>query len=282
MISVLTPSFNYAQFIRMSLDSVRLQDQVDVEHVVMDGASTDETPQILNTYGGLLWNSQSDKGQSDALNKAFSRSSGDWIAWLNADEFYLPGALAALHRRAMQTNADVVFGDFLLADGDAEFQRLVALRELSSFALRNYGTVVPTCSVLIRRSILGEEPWDPELRKVMDWDLWLRLWTQGVKFTYLSQPIGVFLNHGANVTAIATPSDDVEIVGLERKYGVAAIRRFAPVLRFAGNVDHLSRKMLNGSKVRERRAQKYGVGLKLDWMSSPTSLQNVQGAMSKL
>src|SRR5437868_5073964 len=98
LFSVLTPSFNYGRYIDDALLSVERQEDVaGVEHIVQDGASTDDTVQHLQARGeSLRWVSEQDAGQSDALNRAMRVSRGDVIGWLNADEFYLPGALAAV------------------------------------------------------------------------------------------------------------------------------------------------------------------------------------------
>src|SRR5579862_7410240 len=86
-VDVLTPSFDYARFIGDALDSVRLQTRVTAHHYVQDGGSSDATVELLKRTDGVSWQSRPDRGQSDALNTAFSRGSAPWVAWLNADEF---------------------------------------------------------------------------------------------------------------------------------------------------------------------------------------------------
>jgi glycosyltransferase involved in cell wall biosynthesis len=108
-VSVLTPSYGYGRFIGDALESVKRQDGVSVEHIVQDAGSEDETIDILRGYGERLrWRSEPDRGQSDALNKALQLARGRWVAWLNADEFYFPGALQALVAIGDKTKADVV------------------------------------------------------------------------------------------------------------------------------------------------------------------------------
>ena len=92
--SILTPSFNSGKYISRSIESVLKQDYSNWEHIIADGASTDDTVSILKSYSHLSWTSEKDKGQSDAMNKAFERSTGDLIIYLNADDELKPGALS--------------------------------------------------------------------------------------------------------------------------------------------------------------------------------------------
>src|SRR4249919_3843647 len=108
-VSVLTPSYGYGRFIADSIESVIRQDGMRIEHIVQDGGSEDETLNVLRSYGDhVTWTSEPDKGQSDALNKALAMATGRWVAWLNADEYYLPGGLASLIQEGERSGTDVV------------------------------------------------------------------------------------------------------------------------------------------------------------------------------
>src|SRR5215212_4667074 len=89
-LSVLTPTFRSGRFLANNLASVRGS---GAQHVVMDGGSDDGSVELLDAASDVVWRSEPDDGQSDALNKALVEATGDWIGWLNADEFYLPGVL---------------------------------------------------------------------------------------------------------------------------------------------------------------------------------------------
>ena len=139
-VTVLTPSYNYGRFIEDALLSVRCQRGPSVEHVIQDGGSTDNTPQILaDDSGHIDWTSEPDRGQSDALNRALSRATGRWIAWLNADEFYLPGSLACLVEQGERSGADVVYGECVIVDEAGSVVRLLPQYRFSSRVLRSYG-----------------------------------------------------------------------------------------------------------------------------------------------
>jgi len=103
--SILTPSYNSAKYIEHAIKSVQAQSYTNWEHIVIDGASTDSTVEILKNYPHIQWASKPDRGQSDAMNKAFVRSSGDVIIYLNADDELKNDALAKF-KDAFESNPD--------------------------------------------------------------------------------------------------------------------------------------------------------------------------------
>jgi glycosyltransferase involved in cell wall biosynthesis len=110
-ISILTPSYNSGKYIERAILSVLLQGYNDFEHIITDGGSTDNTQNILKKYPHLKWVSEKDRGQSDAMNKAFAMSSGDIIGFLNADDEYEPGAFNHVAEIFNVKNPDVIVGN---------------------------------------------------------------------------------------------------------------------------------------------------------------------------
>src|ERR1700733_2213211 len=114
MISIITPSFNQGAYIEQTIRSVLHQNFEHVEHIVVDGGSTDGTVDILKRYPHLVWVSEKDRGQADALNKGLALAKGDIVGWVNSDDYYehdIFGSVAACFQRS---NAQWVVGN--LAD----------------------------------------------------------------------------------------------------------------------------------------------------------------------
>jgi glycosyltransferase involved in cell wall biosynthesis len=91
-ISIITPSYNQAQFIEETIRSVLLQGYPELEYIIIDGSSTDSSVEIIKKYEPWLtyWISEKDKGQTYAINKGFARATGEIIAWINSDDYYMP------------------------------------------------------------------------------------------------------------------------------------------------------------------------------------------------
>jgi GT2 family glycosyltransferase len=253
-IDVLTPSFGYGRFLNDALESVRRQHGVRATHYIQDAGSQDETLQVLENAPDVVWESRPDRGQSDALNLAYGRGSAEWIGWLNADEFYLSGALKALVNAASRSSADVVFGDVAFVDNDGRFLRLRGGHGMITPALRHYGMFLPSCGTLLRRAVLDAAPWDVGLRRLMDWDLALRLVEKGAVFRYVPVTVAAFRIHDAQVTAQPAAAHADEYERVRSRYSIHATRQAA----LGGRLLHVLAKISNGAYVREWRAgQRY-------------------------
>ncbi len=109
-ISIVTPSYNQGQFIEQTIRSVLLQGFPNLEYIVIDGGSTDQSVEIIRRYSAWLshWVSEPDSGQSAAINKGFSRATGELFAWLNSDDWYMPAALPRVAQLAMTHSGAMV------------------------------------------------------------------------------------------------------------------------------------------------------------------------------
>jgi glycosyltransferase involved in cell wall biosynthesis len=266
-VSVLTPSYGYGRFIADAIESVLYQEGISVEHIVQDGLSQDETVDVLSRFEGrIVWASEPDRGQSDALNKALSKATGAWIGWLNADEFYLPGSLATLVEHGERTAADIVYGDCVFVDADGNVQRLLPLHRFNARILRDYGCFVQSNAVLIRRSVLGEAPWDPTMRRIMDWDLFMNLTTRGARFVHLVYPIGAFRAHADRVTG-KPPSDESEYDAVASRYGLPRDVHERQRASRRGRWLHPIYKFIDGAYVRQLGARSLR-GRNIRWFAS--------------
>lgn len=270
-LSVVTPSFGYAHYLRDAIDSVSGQQGITVEHIIQDGGSTDGTVELLESLGDAVdWVSETDDGQSDALNRALRRARGRWVAWLNADEFYLPNGLTTLVRAGDSLGADVMYGDTVFSDGEGRLTRLVPQHPFSSAMLRSYGCFISTVSCVVRRDALGADPIDPGMRRMMDWDLYLRLENEGCRFEYTPVPVGVFRAHDTRVTATERRGFFQRLNledGFGREYDIVRQRYGAMRARRLGHMAHGVAKLRSGAYRRQLRARGVAGG-SLRWFAS--------------
>jgi glycosyltransferase involved in cell wall biosynthesis len=120
-LSIVTPSFNSIHTIRATIDSVASQDYSDVEHIVVDGGSTDGTIEVLKGCSKLRWVSEKDEGHYHAMDKGTRMASGEVVAILNADDCYRPGVLSEVAAAFKKhPDWDALFGDIVFVDGDGQ------------------------------------------------------------------------------------------------------------------------------------------------------------------
>lgn len=199
--SIITPSFNSARFIEATIASIESQDYPDVEHIVMDGGSTDGTADILRRHSRIQWVSEKDEGQSDALNKGFARCTGEILAWQNADDLYAPGAFRAV-ADFFRDNPfiDLVYGYYQNIAEDGSWICDVRPREwnLWQFAHGRFVPMQPT--VFWRRRVhktVG--PLDRDLHYCMDVDFFARA-AKIFRFARIPKLLGQFRFHDASKT----------------------------------------------------------------------------------
>lgn len=217
-ITVVTPTFNAAATIEETLASIHSQGYERLEHVVVDGGSTDGTLELLereSAAGRLRFVSEPDDGLSDAFNKGVAMATGDFIGWLNADDVYEPGALNAVGAAiAAQPDAEWAVGRCKIMGGDSEESRkaVTAYKNflLKRFSLRLYLTnnFVSSPATFAKRSVLDEiGALDVRFKYSADYDLWLRLARRG-------DPVFV----DADVARFRMADDSLSITGFEQQF----------------------------------------------------------------
>jgi len=175
-ISIITPSFNQARYIEETIKSVERQNYGNIEHIVMDGGSTDGTVEILRKYPHLIWFAESDHGQADALNKGLNKATGDIIGWINSDDFYERDIFPSVARCFDDPSVLWVVGNLTYVfeeSGDAIPGRSPVV---TSEALIKNPDIVRQQPAFFRKALLETVgAWNPEFHMIMDYDLWIRL-----------------------------------------------------------------------------------------------------------
>lgn len=218
--SIITPSFNQGGFIADCIESVLAQDGVELEHIVTDAGSTDETLTVLARYPHLKWTSEPDQGMSDGINKGFLRATGDWLIWLNCDDYLLPGALekvASFIRSHPET--DVVHGDCLFVREDKSVIRRKYDHSVDPWTLLFVGCYIPSTSTFFRRSIIEEKNLiDLDYKVCMDWEYYLRLLRKGFRFGYVPEALAGFRWHETNTSKVHADRGWKEARRLQREH----------------------------------------------------------------
>jgi glycosyltransferase involved in cell wall biosynthesis len=177
LVSVVMPSLNQAKFIRDAIDSVLNQDYTPIELIVVDGRSTDGTVDIIKSYGDRFrWVSESDGGQTPAINKGFRMATGEIIGWLNADDLYLPGAVrTGVEFLARHQSLDLVYGDADHIDGDGRFIASYPTEPFSIARLRETCFICQPAVFFKRRVFERVGFLDEYFSSAMDYEYWVRI-----------------------------------------------------------------------------------------------------------
>ena len=180
LVSILVPSYNQGQFIKDTIDSILYQDYRPLKIFVVDGASTDNTVDVLKSYGDipeLNWVSEPDKGVVDAVNKGFDRLEGDICGIQSSDDVYLPGAISRIVEEFKSSSeTGLIYGDTVKVDADGN----ELLRDrIGPFSLENVfliKTWIPQPSAFFRKEMLDAcGGWDDRIPYAPDTDLWIRM-----------------------------------------------------------------------------------------------------------
>jgi glycosyltransferase involved in cell wall biosynthesis len=209
-LSVITPSLNQARFLGECLDSVggaaALAAPREVEHIIIDGGSTDGTVELLRSRRGIRWVSEKDTGQSSAINKGLAMATGDILAYLCADDLYEPQALqVVLDAFAENPDSEMVYGDFYFLEGSSGRKRRKSAASFRPDNLRNNNPLGQPAVWWRRRVYEKFGSFDESLHFCMDHEYWLRLGPQ-VRWHYIPEPLAVARLHADAKTSRQLPA----------------------------------------------------------------------------
>jgi glycosyltransferase involved in cell wall biosynthesis len=223
-LSVVTPSYNQAQFLEETIRSVLVQGYPNLEYMVFDGGSTDGSVDIIRKYadGLAYWVSEPDGGQADAINKGFRRATGDILAWLNSDDTYLPGALRqAVESLSLHPEHDLVYANCDYVDASGQRLQTVAVWD---FVPRRILTGIPLvlqpASFFRRRAVDRVGLLEESLRYLMDHDFYVRMVLASLTFYRVDQVWAHFRWHPASKSTTQAIGFSLEMQQIvERTFG---------------------------------------------------------------
>jgi glycosyltransferase involved in cell wall biosynthesis len=197
-ISIITPSFNQGKFIEDAILSVLEQNYPDVEHIVVDNCSSDNTQDVIKKYPHIKWLSEPDKGQSDALNKGFRMATGNVIGWLNCDDFYLPGTFKIVSDELINPEISGVYSDLKFCDVDKNIIQHYTSNRPSKF-LSLFHTYISSEAFFFKREIIDSEiRVENSMHYCMDQEFIASILYRNYKLKYVKNCFAVFRWQGEN------------------------------------------------------------------------------------
>ena len=219
--SIVTPSLNQGAYITRNLESVSEQNDVTIEHVVIDGVSTDVTMEIVSSFKSnhdLRWISEKDNGQTDAINKGLRLCNGTILGYLNSDDCLYAGNVLRQVKSIMDsTGADIFYGDVEVIDGLDMHRGYIRGRPFK-FERMIKSNCIPQPATFFRASVVEKIGYfREELKYAMDLEYWLRAASKGLQFHYEPLVISCFREHEESKTCSQTKALIDEGYGIVRK-----------------------------------------------------------------
>jgi len=221
-ISVVTPSFNQAEFLEQTILSVIGQNYSELEYIIMDGGSTDGSVEIIRKYEKKLsfWISEKDNGQSHAINKGFNRATGDILLWLNSDDMLLPNVLKILNEEVVKRGDAVYFGNCI------HFEETDKLKTWGSNALglarnadiKDVDYIIQPSSFWTRKVYEDIGPLSESLHYGFDWEWFIRARIAGIPFFPVNKVLSLYRIHEKHKSSEGSGKRSSELLSIVRKY----------------------------------------------------------------
>jgi glycosyltransferase involved in cell wall biosynthesis len=213
-LSIITPSYNQGEFIEETIRSVLLQGYPNLEYIIIDGGSTDNTLEIIKKYEPYIsyWVSEPDQGQTDALNKGIQKITGEVFAWLNSDDFYVPHTFHLIGKAFRDHSFDICYGKCEFIDTEGKF--LFDWPYVDSLTLARViaDNLVPQPSCFLNaQAIKANGPLSQELQYSFDYEYWVRLLFNNAKIQSIPALFSKYRLHDQSKTQTSRLKFDAEM-----------------------------------------------------------------------
>lgn len=220
-ISVITPSYNQGQYLEETIQSVLNQKYPNLEYIIMDGGSTDNSVEIIKKYESQLvhWESKPDGGQSDAINKGFNMATGDILAWLNSDDYYLPDTLHQVSDLFSGDELKIVFGECALyheKTGKIKDSKVFEYAKTHNIEFSDY--LIQPSSFWTKKTWEQVGELNEKLTYTFDWEWYIRARREGVHFQAVDKTWSVYRYHDQHKTGTGGNKRELELASIYRQY----------------------------------------------------------------
>lgn len=226
-ISIVTPSFNQGVYLEKTIRSVLLQGYPNLEYLIIDGGSSDQSVDVIRKYESWVdfWVSEEDRGQSHAINKGLEKSSGELMGWLNSDDYYLPGALFKVAMAYLEDpSVGAIYGQGHIVDGSGAIEYTPKLACVTRESLFGWcfgnDFMQPSC-LFTRKAWETSGPIDESLNFALDVEYWIRI-AGKFKFKAIEDVLSISLSHPLAKTTSMRDRSHAELAVVCMRYGEEA------------------------------------------------------------
>lgn len=231
-ISIVTPSYNQGQYLEQTILSVIGQDYPNLEYIIIDGASSDESVEIIKKYENYLkyWVSEPDNGQSQAINKGFQYASGDILAWLNSDDMYMPGILYSICKGIKPNDLGIYFGEcihFKKNDNSVLSWGSSVAESFSSIDLFTNDYIIQSATFWTKKTFVEIGSLDENLNYGFDWEWFLRAKRKNIPFYPLNKICSLYRIHDLHKSSSGGSKRQEELVKIYSEFNPRMSRLYS-------------------------------------------------------
>lgn len=219
--SIITPSYNQGQYLEQTIQSVLDQNYPNLEYIIMDGGSTDNSVEIIKKYESQLayWQSEPDDGQADAINRGFKMATGDVLAWLNSDDYYTPGTLHQVAELLTSDDLKIVFGECdLYHEKSGKIRPSKVFENAKSHNIELSDYLIQPSSFWTKKTFEEVGELDIKLCYTFDWEWFIRAKRMGVKFQPVDKIWSVYRYHDQHKTGTGGDKREEELAEIYHQY----------------------------------------------------------------